>query len=166
MIIPLPWVWSAQTFSISGHPNPHSCRLNIQTLTNGYPSTVLPCTDNNNFHPRQHFVRDRNGEEKHAKRIAYGMKILYGIEFSWKVVMLLEPTVDQMIERIQEARVVRAPTRNISSGHPRSSSSDTEYESDASGRRTTLSPLGISKYLRMIEKDRLRRLRNRKTANK
>lgn len=76
--------------------------------------TLLPlyrrALSNPNYQADMHFCIDGKGTEKHARRVAYGIKLLYGIEFSWKVIMNFEPTAEKMAERIQEARVILAPS--------------------------------------------------------
>ena len=129
----------------------------------------------NDIMPTQHFVRDLHGEEKHARRIAYGIKLLYGVEFSWKVVMVLEPTIERMVERIQEARVILAPAdvdampNRSATNTPQLGLSDVdESEADhsdsasASGRKKSMNQDSVRRYLRLVEKDKMRRMRNKK----
>ncbi len=87
-------------------PLSNSFEMIVETLLPFYRRTLnLP-----SLTPTEHFVVDAKGTEKHARRIAYAIKVIYGIEFHFKVVLHLEPTVERMAERIQEARVVLAPS--------------------------------------------------------
>jgi hypothetical protein len=122
------------------------------------------------------------GTEKHAKRIANAIKLVFGIEFNWKVVMYLEPTVERMVHRLQEARIVLAPSRldlsdeNESAGksgslpivevtessenRPRRISHSGENRS-ARQRIRSMSGQEKAKQLEIIEKEQLRRYSSR-----
>jgi hypothetical protein len=86
------------------HPN--SFTTIVSTLISLYQRAL----NNPSLTASDHFVAVGNGSEKHAKRISYGIQLMYGIDFNWKVIMHLEPTAERMAERIQEARAILAPS--------------------------------------------------------
>ena len=88
------------------------------------------------YESHMHFCIDGKGTEKHARRVAYGIKLLYGIEFSWKVILTLEPTAEKMAERIQEARVILAPSLDDLVVSTPSAGVDANEEETGRGRTT------------------------------